>query len=197
VAKTTTHISAILGDVRQLPGGKLLVNDYGSRRLMMFDSMLVAYTVLRDSSEGQVNSYGSRVSVIIPHLADSSLFVDVPSQSLLVIDPEGRFTRVMALPVLETVFAPLGEMLDYYPPIRERSVRADRDNNIWILPTTTAYSNSGELVYDVVNRAGKLFERVRIPEGRSITGFGPGGVVYLMSRDASRGWVIEKTRVQR
>jgi hypothetical protein len=38
-------------------------------------------------------------------------------------------------------------------------------------------------VYDVINRKGELVERVQIPVGRTITGFGAGGVVYLTTRD--------------
>jgi len=38
-------------------------------------------------------------------------------------------------------------------------------------------------VYDVVNRKGELVERVQIPAGRTISAFGPGGVVYLTSRE--------------
>jgi hypothetical protein len=34
-----------------------------------------------------------------------------------------------------------------------------------------------------VNRKGELVERVQVPVGRTITGFGPGGVVYLTTRD--------------
>lgn len=89
------------------------------------------------------------------------------------------------------------EIPDYYPPIRPDAVKADADGNIWILPSTSAQSKNGELVYDVVNNRGALTHRVRMPLGRSIAGFGKGGVVYLMYRDADPkiGWTVERTKV--
>lgn len=74
-------------------------------------------------------------------------------------------------------------------------MRADLDNNLWILPSTSARSLQGELVYDVVNRQGVLFQRVRVPLGRSIAGFGRGGVVYLQSGDIRTGFHLERTRL--
>jgi hypothetical protein len=65
-----------------------------------------------------------------------------------------------------------------------------------VLPTTSAQSKGGELVYDIVNRKGELTQRVRLPEGRSIAGFGKGGTVYLMSQDAAtKLWTLEKAHV--
>ena len=93
-------------------------------------------------------------------------------------------------------FAPLDSMADYITPIRERSARADLDGNVWILPTTSA-SAKGGLLYDVVNPAGELFERVQLPAGRDIAGFGRGGVVYLSLGDYRTGYVIEKVKVVR
>jgi len=95
------------------------------------------------------------------------------------------------------VYVPLDSMPNYYPPIRSGAASADRDNNLWILPTTTTQSKNGELVYDVVNRKGELFERVRLPAGRSLAGFGVGGVVYLMWSDGDKGYYIERTHVVR
>jgi len=92
-------------------------------------------------------------------------------------------------------FVPLKEIADYYPAIRPGAARPDLDGNLWILPTTSAQSQGGELVYDVVNKSGELFQRVRIPSGRSIAGFGKGGVVYLMSGDRTKGFVLERSSV--
>jgi hypothetical protein len=90
-------------------------------------------------------------------------------------------------------FVPLTEIADYYPAIRRGAAVADLDGNLWVLPTTSAQSKNGELVYDVVNPKAGLFERVRMPAGRSIAGFGKGGVVYLMSGDRSNGFYLERT----
>lgn len=134
---------------------------------------------------------------------------------------------------------------DFYPPVRQGSSIADRDGNLWVLPTTSSLSaqlaaqmnpmmgggmgggrggfggppgegrggapgapaaaprdtagrggnnampaqmmaalaNQPPQVYDVVNREGKLIERVKLPGGRQIAGFGPGGVIYLVARE--------------
>lgn len=92
-------------------------------------------------------------------------------------------------------FVPLSEIGDYYPPIRSGAAKADADGNLWILPTTSAQSKAGELVYDVVDNRGAIKERVRVPAGRSIAGFGKGGVVYLMFRDAANEWHLERTTI--
>ena len=56
-------------------------------------------------------------------------------------------------------------------------------------------SRKGELVYDVVSAKGELVERVRLPLGRAIAGFGKGGVVYLTSGDMTNGYYLERTRL--
>jgi hypothetical protein len=99
----------------------------------------------------------------------------------------------MPTPTLE--FVPFKEMADYYPAIRAGAAKADLDGNLWILPTTSAQSKAGELVYDVVNNRGDLTHRVRMPVGRSIAGFGHDGVVYLMYRDVATGWFLERASI--
>jgi hypothetical protein len=64
---------------------------------------------------------------------------------------------------------------------------------VWILPRTSTLSRRGELVYDVVNAKGELFQRVRLPLGRALAGFGRGGVVYLTSGDMKNGYYLERT----
>lgn len=375
--------------VREIAGAKLLVNDGVQRRVVMLDASLSNPWIVLDSASHASNNYGSRPSPLIPFLADSTLFIDVPSLSLAVIDPNGKITRVMAPPrpndlrflvgspsyvdargnllyqlepahkqvrqnqqvsgsstfvsqpqdsapvsranfekrSIDTVgyvriyngartsttrtsdaiitkilvnplvtvdewtvlsdgtiafvrgqdyhvdvirpdgralsgaklpfdwkrltdadkqhlvdsaraafyqsqpattkdnapmvmmatggdsartngssaplkahpptieFVPLSEIGDYYPPIRSGAAKADADGNLWILPTTSAQSKAGELVYDVVDNRGAIKERVRVPNGRSIAGFGKGGVVYLMFRDAANEWHLERTTI--
>ena len=84
---------------------------------------------------------------------------------------------------------------DFVPPIRMNTTMSDRDGNLWILPRVSSLSKRGELVYDVVNAQGELFERVRVPLGRAIAGFGKGGVVYLTSGDMATGYYLERTRL--
>lgn len=93
-------------------------------------------------------------------------------------DPNAmRGAAGMAMPKVNFTYAPFSAMPDYHPPIRPGSVRADADNHLWILPTTSAAT--GGLMYDVVDREGNLFQRVQIPPQTSIAGFAKGGVVYL------------------
>ncbi|HYV99024.1 MAG TPA: hypothetical protein VE967_16330 [Gemmatimonadaceae bacterium] len=93
---------------------------------------------------------------------------------------------------LITEFVPLREIQDYVAPIRTGAVRGDADGRLWILPTTSARPRHGGLVYDIVNKQGELTERVELPTGRSIVGFGANGAVYLLSGDRAGGFFIER-----
>jgi len=88
---------------RELPDGKVLLNDILAHRLYLFDSALVTSTIVLDSTVGAANSYGDAPGGIIPYRGDSTLFVDPSSISLLVIDPKGRLGRVMAGPRLADI----------------------------------------------------------------------------------------------
>jgi hypothetical protein len=48
----------------------------------------------------------------------------------------------------------------------------------------------------VINSKGEVTERVLVPEGRQILGFGPGGVVYLAER-AAPGAATPFTKIER
>ena len=103
--------------------------------------------------------------------------------------------RPMQMGAPKFEFPPLKEIADYYPAIRAGAAKADLEGNVWILTTTTAQSTGGELVYDVINKKGELVQRVRLPVGRSLAGFGKGGVVYLQSGDRTNGFVLERTNL--
>jgi hypothetical protein len=92
------------------------------------------------------------------------------------------------------VFIAPSELPDYKPPFFAGSVRADADGNLWIRTIPTRKMAGGP-VYDVVNGKGELIDRVQIPEGRVISGFGTGGVVYLSQRD-NTGVTLERARVK-
>lgn len=79
-------------------------------------------------------------------------------------------------------FVAPSDLPDYKPVFLNGFVRADLDGNVWIRTIPTKPMAGGP-VYDVVNRKGALVDRVQVPVNRSITAFGPGGVVYLTSRD--------------
>jgi hypothetical protein len=76
------------------------------------------------------------------------------------------------------------ELPDYKPVFGQGSVRADMDGRLWVRTIPTK-ATTGGAIYDVIDRSGKLVDRVQVPAGTTIAGFGAGGVVYLGSRDAS------------
>ncbi|HTR76705.1 MAG TPA: hypothetical protein VMH39_01285, partial [Gemmatimonadaceae bacterium] len=79
----------------------------------------------------------------------------------------------------------LSQVSDYRPAVQSRAVRADADNNLWIRQGGSAYEPTGPAtpaVYDIVNRQGRLIDRVQLPPQMQIGGFGP-GVVYLTIRE--------------
>ncbi len=65
---------------------------------------------------------------------------------------------------------------DYAPPFAAGAMRADADGNLWV--RTSVVLNGGS-VYDIINSKGELADRVQMPAGRVIAGFGVGGVVYM------------------
>lgn len=110
--------------------------------------------------------------------------------------PAPKSNAAVAQPTMASIelVAP-SEVPDYVPPVlRSGTMVADADGNIWVLPSTAAQS-SGGLLYDVINRQGAVFQRVRIPVARALEGFGAGGVVYLTYRDAT-GQHVERARVK-
>ena len=83
------------------------------------------------------------------------------------------------------------DLPDYRPAFGAAAARADADGNLWIRTTATRAAAAGP-IYDVVSRQGQLIDRVQLPAGRQVVGFGKGGVVYMLARDSSGGW-IERT----
>jgi hypothetical protein len=83
---------------------------------------------------------------------------------------------------MDVGIVPDSEFPSFWPPIEPGSVLADLDAHLWILPTTSTNSASG-FTYDVVNRNGDVFERVQLPKGHVLVGFGPHNVVYLTKTD--------------
>jgi hypothetical protein len=76
----------------------------------------------------------------------------------------------------------ISDIPDYMPAFAQTSARPDADANLWIR-TTTPGAQPGNLVYDVINNQGVLVDRVDVPKGMTIIGFGKGGIVYLSQRE--------------
>lgn len=92
--------------------------------------------------------------------------------------PSGPPTAAQ-LPPLNFV-AP-SELPDYAPPFTAGSARGDAEGNLWVR-TSNVYNNGS--VYDIINSKGVLVDRVLLPPGRVIAGFGP-GTVYMGFRDGA------------
>ena len=102
-AVSKDRIGSIMG-VRELPDGRVLVNDGASRRLLLMDTMLVVSRAVLDSLSEQENTYGTRPGALLPHRGDSSLFIDPSSLALLVIDPSGNIARVRSVPRAQDMY---------------------------------------------------------------------------------------------
>ena len=89
------------------------------------------------------------------------------------------------------------EMADYYPAFGQDAARADMEGNVWVRTNATRPGSAGGAIYDVVNRRGELADRIEVPAGRRIVGFGKGGIVYMFAADGTgqsgSGW-IERTK---
>ena len=112
-AVATSDAMRAISAVRQLPGGRLLVNDPASRRVVMLDSMMKIIKVVADTTPATQNAYGLRGGGILPWRGDSTLFLDPASLSMLVLDPDGDIKRVMAAPRPDDVFSLVGGALGY------------------------------------------------------------------------------------
>lgn len=82
------------------------------------------------------------------------------------------------------------ELPDYRPAFNAGAMHADLGGNLWI--RTTKVANGGS-VYDVVDRSGRLVDRILVPRGRVVVGFGAGDIVYtgVLDGDGAR---LEKFR---
>jgi hypothetical protein len=103
IVHVTTERLASVANVRQLPDGRLLVNDITAHRVLLFDSTLATATVVADATPATAKAYGARPGTLIAYHADSTLFVDPSSLSMLVIDASGRIVRVLSAPRAEDV----------------------------------------------------------------------------------------------
>lgn len=81
-----------------MANGSVFVNDFRAHRVVLFDSSLVTYRVVFDSTSGKANSYGPRVAGLLPYRGDSVLFVDLAGPSMEVLDSKGTIIRTVALP---------------------------------------------------------------------------------------------------
>ena len=96
VLGTATEPLGPQASVRALADGSMLVNDVARRRVLLFNAALSHFAVVLDSATNSASAQSS--AQLIPYGADSTLFVDMSTQALLVLGPNGKVARVMALP---------------------------------------------------------------------------------------------------
>jgi hypothetical protein len=89
---------------------------------------------------------------------------------------------------------PAEDLPDYRPPFALNSVRADGDGNLWIRTNPMRPGATG-VIYDVVDRRGELVDRIQLPAGHLLVGFGAGRIVYLSVRDAT-GLHLERVKLR-
>jgi hypothetical protein len=98
------------------------------------------------------------------------------------VDGEPGRPRLIA-PPLAPQYMTADEFFDFYPPTGRAAVRADADNHIWINPIAATPDPAGA-VWEVVDPLGTVTDRVLIPSGTSIVGFGAKGLIYVAHKDA-------------
>jgi len=86
------------------------------------------------------------------------------------------------------------ELPDYQPVFAAGAVRADADGHVWVRTIPPA-PLAGGAIYDVIDGAGHLVDRVQVPRGSAIAGFAPGGVVFLAQRE-SQAITLKRVRHQ-
>jgi hypothetical protein len=95
-------------------------------------------------------------------------------------------------PVEPDYLAP-SELPDSVPAFEANSAQADPHGIIWIRTTQRV---EGRPVYYLVNRRGTAIDRVQLPTGRKIVGFGRNHTVYLAYTEPNGEVRIERARVR-
>ena len=121
-ATSADRFGAIL-NVRELPGGRLLVDDGKNREVKLLSSSLTTERIVLDSALESANTYGNFPLALIPYLADSTLFPSPnKARAVFVIDPNGNVARTLAMPRASDV------------PLLRRAVSDDKGRIIFAAP---------------------------------------------------------------
>jgi hypothetical protein len=111
----TTDSLGLVWGVRVLSDGRLLANDFSSRRIALYDSTLRFVRNVVDNSGATVKMYGSQAGGLLPFTADSSLYLDLGAQSVVLLAPDGSIGRTASLPTpsgIELYSLPTGARSD-------------------------------------------------------------------------------------
>ena len=94
---------------------------------------------------------------------------------------------------MEPEFVSAGELPGNFPAFEASATRADPYGVLWIRTTQRL---RGEPVYYLIDRKGTAIDRVQLPPGRTIAGFGRNRTIYLASMDSSGGVRLERAQVR-
>lgn len=94
---------------------------------------------------------------------------------------------------IETEYVSKSELPDNFPAFEANSTHPDPDGILWIRTTQRL---QGRPVYYLVNRQGTVVDRVQLPSGRTIAGFGRNHTVYLASVDPAGEVRLERAKVR-
>jgi hypothetical protein len=106
--------------------------------------------------------------------------------------PPGGAAARPELPPISMVTA--DELPDYRPAFTTGASRGDPEGNLWVR-TTSPVGNAGP-IYFIINRQGQVIDRVQLPQGRLLVGFGRNGDAYLALRDAEGTARVERVRIR-
>ncbi|MEP6779690.1 MAG: hypothetical protein ABJC26_07350 [Gemmatimonadaceae bacterium] len=95
---TDSGVIATTSAIRVLPNGGVLHSDQAAHRIVLIGAEMKSVKLIADASATSPNNLGPVNGKLLPYLADSSVFVDASTQSLIVLDGNGKFVRVMAVP---------------------------------------------------------------------------------------------------
>lgn len=99
----------------------------------------------------------------------------------------GTRTFSMPTPDIDEVDFP-----DVFPPFTRGAVRISHEGDLWV-QRVESYSVEGTL-FDVFDSSGRLVRKVRIPEGRTILGFGPHSLYAYTTDEDDLQW-LEKYEI--
>src|SRR5262245_16972062 len=93
----STETIGTITSVRELPDGRVLMNDGARRRLVLMDTTLKTVHVVLDSLSEISNAYGTRAGALVPFRGDTTLFIDPASFAMVMIDELGKIGRVRSV----------------------------------------------------------------------------------------------------
>lgn len=122
-ARSARALGAV-SSLRALPDGSVFINDASRRQLLRFDATLQDVRVIADTMPGSPLPYSQRTQGLLPYAGDSTIIVDPTTSALVVLNKDGKVSRIMASP---------------------------RNNDINLLSTanlgSNAFDTNGQLVY--------------------------------------------------